>query len=681
MHSSPPETRASLILRLQDADGRSDLFSLGCVLYALCTGHPPFRAETSYAVLRRITDDTARPIRELNPDIPDWLERMVMKLLSKSPADRFESAEEVAQLLENCLAHAQHPTSVPLPEAAAALSPKRNGRPPWFRLIAVTGFAFTLIFAAVLIVLEWDNGTLKIESGEGFLKAKEVYVRGTGKVMAFVPQGRQQSVSAVELWISGNDAPLVQKGDHVRLQFEGWPAVQSAGSFGGEVITIDPTADGAGRFRILVKADGNDSWPDERYLRQGVRAKGWVLTGSVATDVASTPSQEGVQVMQVNAAEATAGSSAPSHEMPSVDRSTYDAFLSEVEARHGKQLSEAERQTWRRHWHAFGKEGLADIHALATFSQDGQHLFTVCDRRVQVFRCEDGELVATIPLPQAEKSYSPATVRRLTMGLEGHHYCGRFLQGYQDVRGDEGYVSANGTSIGPVTKSATHNWKMQFHHPAFLRPVHDGTKLLAGIAHREAFLIDTAELIRGENPEPEVLFRSEAKTELSSFVAALDKARYVFFQEDVQIPETRVQSNGKTSDPYEQRTAGRLELFDLSTGKFAKHGAIELENPIPRKLRKRFQVFTLMEPKSRNSSVRGIQVGCLIDERQPDHVEVPYRRFIARWDEGGVGTVAYDKSQILNAQPQVISPGLQFYMNTIDRQGFSASQHEGMECR
>jgi multidrug resistance efflux pump len=88
---------------------------------------------------------------------------------------------------------------------------------------------------------------------------------------------------AVELWISGNDMPLVQRGDQVRLQFEGWPAVDGAGSsvvrwFGGEVVSIDPTSDGNGNFRILVKADGNDSWPDKRYLRPGVRANGWVLT-------------------------------------------------------------------------------------------------------------------------------------------------------------------------------------------------------------------------------------------------------------------------------------------------------------------------------------------------------------------------------------------------------------------
>jgi adhesin transport system membrane fusion protein len=88
-----------------------------------------------------------------------------------------------------------------------------------------------------------------------------------------------------ELFIDGNDLPLVRKGDPVRLQFEGWPAVQfvgwpsvAVGTFGGRVYLVDPTTDDKGRFRILVEPDEDDQpWPDERYLRQGVRAQGWVL--------------------------------------------------------------------------------------------------------------------------------------------------------------------------------------------------------------------------------------------------------------------------------------------------------------------------------------------------------------------------------------------------------------------
>jgi multidrug resistance efflux pump len=93
----------------------------------------------------------------------------------------------------------------------------------------------------------------------------------------------------VELWMNGNDVPLIKKGDKVRLQFEGWPAVQWAGwpsvaigTFGGQVFLVDATDNGQGKFRILVEPDPNDQpWPSTRYLRQGVRANGWVLLNQV----------------------------------------------------------------------------------------------------------------------------------------------------------------------------------------------------------------------------------------------------------------------------------------------------------------------------------------------------------------------------------------------------------------
>jgi len=89
----------------------------------------------------------------------------------------------------------------------------------------------------------------------------------------------------VELQIDGNDLPLVQKGDRVRLQFEGWPAVQfvgwpsvAVGTFGGRVYMVDPTANDKGQFRILVEPDPLEQpWPEHHYLRQGVRGQGWVL--------------------------------------------------------------------------------------------------------------------------------------------------------------------------------------------------------------------------------------------------------------------------------------------------------------------------------------------------------------------------------------------------------------------
>ncbi len=94
---------------------------------------------------------------------------------------------------------------------------------------------------------------------------------------------------AVELWLDGNDLPLVVNNSQVRLQFEGYPAIQfggwpefSVGSFGGQVALIDSTDDGKGHFRVLVTSDKDDiPWPEPRFLRQGVRVNGWVLLGQV----------------------------------------------------------------------------------------------------------------------------------------------------------------------------------------------------------------------------------------------------------------------------------------------------------------------------------------------------------------------------------------------------------------
>src|SRR5262249_27101232 len=96
-------------IRGEPCDARSDLFSLGCVLYALCTGHPPFRAESIYAVMHRIAHDDPRSIREQNPAVPDWLEAIVGRLLEKESQFRFQTADELAEALEQELAYLQNP--------------------------------------------------------------------------------------------------------------------------------------------------------------------------------------------------------------------------------------------------------------------------------------------------------------------------------------------------------------------------------------------------------------------------------------------------------------------------------------------------------------------------------------------------------------------------------------------
>ncbi|MCA8997032.1 MAG: serine/threonine protein kinase, partial [Planctomycetaceae bacterium] len=115
-HPGTPQYMSPEQARGESVDTRSDLFSLGSVIYTMATGRAPFRAESSYGILRRITDTEPRPIRETNPAIPEWLAEVVSRLHAKSRETRLGSALELHRLLEHCLAHVQQPTAVPLPE-------------------------------------------------------------------------------------------------------------------------------------------------------------------------------------------------------------------------------------------------------------------------------------------------------------------------------------------------------------------------------------------------------------------------------------------------------------------------------------------------------------------------------------------------------------------------------------
>ena len=142
---SPEQARGESI------DHRSDLFSLGSVLYTAATGRPPFRAETSWGILRKVTDVDPRPVREVNSDIPDWLAGLIDRLMAKSPNARFESAEHVAVQLSDCLAHTQDPLGSPLPNVLQLSKPvaERHRWLAWQSLIAAIAVVTVALLALV----------------------------------------------------------------------------------------------------------------------------------------------------------------------------------------------------------------------------------------------------------------------------------------------------------------------------------------------------------------------------------------------------------------------------------------------------------------------------------------------------------------------------------------------------
>ncbi len=172
---SPEQARGEAV------DARSDLFSLGSVLYAMCTRHPPFRAESTFGVLNRIQNETPQPVSQFNSDVPKWLEGIIERLLAKEPGDRIQTAAEVADELEKWLAYVQQPglKPKPTPERKPPQASRQRSSGTWRRVLSLAG-GLLLVVGAVVIVLELNKGTLRIQSADDgvrvqIMKGSEVY--------------------------------------------------------------------------------------------------------------------------------------------------------------------------------------------------------------------------------------------------------------------------------------------------------------------------------------------------------------------------------------------------------------------------------------------------------------------------------------------------------------------------
>jgi eukaryotic-like serine/threonine-protein kinase len=99
-------------------DARSDLFSLGVILYRLCSGQLPVEGKSAIAILLSMANNKVKSLQEVRPDLPHALTALVMRLLAPKPEDRLPNAETVSATLRSLLSQmstAQTPATSPKP--------------------------------------------------------------------------------------------------------------------------------------------------------------------------------------------------------------------------------------------------------------------------------------------------------------------------------------------------------------------------------------------------------------------------------------------------------------------------------------------------------------------------------------------------------------------------------------
>jgi len=157
-----PEYMAPEQIQGQKVDGRTDIYALGIVLYEMLVGWAPFSATTPVAALYKQVNEPPPPMRQINVNIPDWLEAVVVKSLAKRPQDRYQRGSEFAEALRQRRAPAKTPpplpATAPVPVGKAEPEEKRK-RSIVPILIGAIVLLFVALAVAAVLLLNGGGGT------------------------------------------------------------------------------------------------------------------------------------------------------------------------------------------------------------------------------------------------------------------------------------------------------------------------------------------------------------------------------------------------------------------------------------------------------------------------------------------------------------------------------------------
>jgi eukaryotic-like serine/threonine-protein kinase len=255
----------------ETTDQRADLFSLGSVLYTMCSGRPPFRAANTMAVLKRVAEDTPRPIREIIPEVPEWLCALISGLHAKNPADRSTSAQDVADLLARRLAEIQGPANIPavadVPRSAEVKAPPTQEIPKLAWLIQWPRF-FNRRCAVVVGGLVMLFGSLGLTDATGVTDFHGTVIR------LFSPEGTlvvEVDDPGVSVKIDGEDIVITGAGaKEIRLQ-PGRHAVEAIKN--GKLVQqklVTVTKNGRETVRV-----SREALPDTKAATRSADASAW----------------------------------------------------------------------------------------------------------------------------------------------------------------------------------------------------------------------------------------------------------------------------------------------------------------------------------------------------------------------------------------------------------------------